>query len=270
MKKEIIISFLGAVFAAIISLGITLLINYLTLPDAKINQSVFKDKNNNYINTIMIKNTKSNDYLDELKIVVDSDISINSVLINNESIKYDDNSIVVEKIKPKESSIIIIVTDSKIDKDNIVFVSNNQKYDMEYFNDYIFVPAYVIITIISYSILTFIFSVRSDVKRSRMKEEEDKEYNSMKETLKNQEEISDSIKRRLQAQATVHLKEIHDMNIELDFYQKLIINLCNEKISKDDLDNLISKKLKTFKHNKKKVLSYEDAYEMVVAAMEKH
>ena len=50
--------------------------------------------------------------------------------------------------------------------------------------------------------------------------------------------------------------------------ENLIINICSEKITKEELENLISRKLKTFTKKHVKHLSYEDVYNIILTAVD--
>ena len=67
---------------------------------------------------------------------------------------------------------------------------------------------------------------------------------------------------------TIFVKEMNDMEKELKFYQQIILKCVNKEITRDELETLISKNLKTFKKKKLKHLSYDDLYQMVCGLAE--
>ena len=268
MWKEIRSSIISAVITIIITGIGSVIVSYYNSPAAKVTLGYFKIDNENYVNSIMIKNVKKDEYLNEFDIIVDSNIQINDVKINEKKISVKDNIVKVNSLNPDSSIIVWISTNSKLDKNNTYFAKNGQKFDLNYFNEYTNIYLYTIVMIIIYAIINFLISLKQDIANARIMKDNNERKNKIEEMLQKNEEYLQKIVKKSNAQKTLYIKEMSDMERELNFYKNIIINICSEKITKEELENLISRKLKTFTKKHVKHLSYEDVYNIILKAVD--
>lgn len=155
-----------------------------------------------------------------------------------------------------------------MDKNNTYFAKNGQKFDLNYFNEYTNIYLYTIVMIIIYAIINFLISLKQDIANARIMKDNNERKNKIEELLQKNEEYLQKIVKKSNAQKTLYIKEMSDMERELNFYKNIIINICSEKITKEELENLISRKLKTFTKKHVKHLSYEDVYNIILTAVD--
>lgn len=268
MWKEIRSSFFGALITAVITMCITLGVNYFSSPNAKVLIAYSSIEDGNYINSILVKNINKDEYLNEFDIIVDSKINIYDVTVNNNKFSFENNTIRINSINPNDVVVLTLKTSKEIKKDYLTIAKNNQKFEIDYFNNYKNLSFYTIILVFVYAILNFLFSLRHDISNAKIKKENDEKNKEIKATLDKNEEIIQKIEKKADAFKSLYIKEMDGMERELQFYQKLLTKACNEKITKDELEKLISKELKTFSKKKFKHLNYGDVYRIILRTTE--
>lgn len=263
MYKEIKGAFFSAVLSIILSALFTLALNFMLGNQGEILYSSILVKGK-YINNITIKNMQKNEYLNDFNLLIDEEIKIenNTILINGENYIIENNNIKLNKIKPKEVINIYFETDDIINDKSLSLVKSHQRIGIENFNKKENLNIYWFILLACYGLVNFVAYLINNIKAN-------KRYEDYNKTLKQVEKQNDfcekKVKELLKKESinkTIYVKEMNDMEKELKFYQQIILKSTNEKMTKSELETLISKNLKTFKKNKIKHLSYNDLYQI--------
>lgn len=263
MYKEIKGAFFSAILSIILSALFTLALNFMLGNQGEILYSSILVKGK-YINNITIKNMQKNEYLNDFNLLIDEEIEIenNTILINGENYIIENNNIKLNKIKPKEVINIYFETDDIINDKSLSLVKSHQRIGIENFNKKENLNIYWFILLACYGLVNFVAYLINNIKAN-------KRYEDYNKTLKQVEKQNDfcekKVKELLKKESinkTIYVKEMNDMEKELKFYQQIILKSTNEKMTKSELETLISKNLKTFKKNKIKHLSYNDLYQI--------
>ena len=246
MGKEIVKTLVTTLVTAIITLFASFIIGYFNNPSVKVTYGYSKINDDSYVNTIMIKNIKKDAYIKNFNAILDSSIKVQEVLLNNESIKIDDNTINIDSIKPNDTITLSIITNKKTSEDDYNFVNNDKKVQKEYFNKYTNVPLYTLLIIFIYAIINFLISLRNDYDNVKIKEQYDLIISDLRNDANNTEERVNKLFKESNAHKTLYIKEMSDMERELDFYKSVIIKICGKELKKEELESIVSKNIKTF------------------------
>lgn len=264
MFKEIKGSLIAAIISFILTIILTFLMNFILGNQGEIvYSSILKD--GQYINTIMVKNMQNHEYLNNINFVMDSEIDIlnNIVFINGKENKIDNNTIILNDVNPSESLIITFKTTEIINNKNLFLVKNNQRIEIENFNEKENNNIYFILLVGFYCLINFILSIKNDLKAKKRNDETNKKLDEAQKQSEICEEKIDKLIKEEKVNKSVYLKEMNDMEKEIEFYQQIILKCANKEISKVELEKIISKELKTFTRKKMKYLSYSDIYKIV-------
>lgn len=269
MTKEIKSAFFSAALSIILSALATFVITFVLGNQGEILYSsiLVKEK---YINNITIKNMQSNEYLKSFNLLLDEKIKVkdNTIYINGEHYLVENNNIELDKLKPKEVINISFETNEAINDKNLLIAKSQQRIGIESFNQKENLNIYWFILLICYGFVNFIAYLVNNIK-------ENKRYDTYHKTLEEVKKKSDFCEKRAEEllkkeniNKTIYIKEMNDMEKELKFYQQIILKSTNEKMTKSELETLISKSLKTFNKTKIKHLSYNDLYKIVYGLVE--
>lgn len=269
MTKEIKSAFFSAALSIILSALATFVITFVLGNQGEILYSsiLVKEK---YINNITIKNMQSNEYLKSFNLLLDEKIKVkdNTIYINGEHYLVENNNIELDKLKPKEVINISFETNEAINDKNLLIAKSQQRIGIESFNQKENLNIYWFILLICYGFVNFIAYLVNNIK-------ENKRYDTYHKTLEEVKKKSDFCEKRAEEllkkeniNKTIYIKEMSDMEKELKFYQQIILKSTNEKMTKSELETLISKSLKTFNKTKIKHLSYNDLYKIVYGLVE--
>ena len=192
----------------------------------------------------------------------------NTIYINGEHYLVENNNIELDKLKPKEVINISFETNEAINDKNLLIAKSQQRIGIESFNQKENLNIYWFILLICYGFVNFIAYLVNNIK-------ENKRYDTYHKTLEEVKKKSDFCEKRAEEllkkeniNKTIYIKEMNDMEKELKFYQQIILKSTNEKMTKSELETLISKSLKTFNKTKIKHLSYNDLYKIVYGLVE--
>ncbi len=269
MLKEIIKSIIAAVFTVIVTILVSYLISYINSPDAKVTIGYSNIENNKYMNLILVKNVKKDEYLKKFDIIIDNNIKISDIRVNDKQLDTNNNTIHIDSIDPTGSSIITLNSSSKLRKNNIIFAKNNQKFKIEYANSFKNITVYTILLILSYAIINFLLSVRQDIRYDKIKCEREKRMDEIEQNLRKTNNTLEKVEKKSNAYKVLYLKEISDMEKELQFYRGLISETYGKKISREELENIISKQLKLASKIKDRNLYFDDVFEAMINVIDK-
>lgn len=264
MYKEI----KGALLSAIVSISLTVVFTFLmTFIWGNQGEIIYSSvlSNDKYVNNITIKNMQKNEYLNKFNILIDGEIEIKDdmIFVNGIDKKIEKNNIEIEKVKPKEVISISFETDNIIDEEGLFLIKSQQRIGIENFNDKKNLNIYWFILLGFYFVVNFVFYLLGDVKTNKRYDEYKK---ALEKAEKSNESCENTIKELIKKESVnkiIFVKEMNDMEKELKFYQQIILKCINKEMTKDELESLISKSLKTFKKKKIKHLSYNDLYHLV-------
>lgn len=269
MFNQIKDSLISAIITAIITLISTVIISFLNGNQGEL---VFSSTLNNgrYINTFMFKNMQRSEYLKEINLLIDSDINIfdNIIYINGVKQQISDNKIVLDNIKPEKTISFVFYTDEIVDDNKMFLVKNKQKIELQNFNKRKNLNGYVLLIVAIYCLINFVLSAKSEIKIKKIRDEIKQNLKNTTNKLDITEEKIYKLNRNIDIHKTIFLKEMDEMERELNFYQKLLLKNTDKSITKEELEKMISKELKTFSKKKFKRLSYEDVYSVVKTLME--
>lgn len=269
MSKEIKGALLSAVISIILPAIITLIMTFIWGNQGEIIYSsiLVKDK---YVNNITVKNMQKNEYLNNFNLLINEEIEIkdNTIFINGENYTIEKNTIELKKIKPTEVINISFETNNVINDKSLFVIKSQKRIGIENFNKKENLNVYWFILLACYGFINFIAYLINNIKAN-------KRYDNYNKTLEHVEKQNDICEKRIKEllrkeniNKTIYVKEMNDMEKELKFYQQIILKSINEKMTKSELDALISKNLKTFNKNKIKHLSYNDLYKIVYGLVE--
>lgn len=269
MHKEIKGALLSTIISILLPAIFTLVMTFVLGNQGEIIYSsiLIEDK---YINNITIKNMQKNEYLNNLSILINEEVDVkdNIVFVNGKNNKIEKNSIELKKIKPKEVVNISFETDKKIDAENLFLIKSKQKIGVENFNKKENLNIYLFILLGFYCVVNFIIYLIGNIKENKRYENYNKKLEKAEKSSEScEKEIKELIKKE-NVNRTIFVKEMNDMEKELKFYQQIILKCVNKEMTKSELENLISKNLKTFNKKKIKHLSYNDLYQMVCGLAE--
>lgn len=252
----------NSIIETIITVVLTFIFAWINGQKASIELASVKMVDRNYYNTILIKNLQNSEYLKDIEFVIDSKIDVISILENGEMIN-NSNKIKIKEQVPQNVITINFITSEKMSKNNLMIIKNNQKIEYNYFNDRKNINLYVVIVIVIYALIDFIISLFTDSRQKKRIEKYNKDLEKTEEKAKIAEEKILDIEKTIAVRKIVYLKELNDMEKEVSFYQKLLLKQFNNKITKEELEKLITKELKLFSKKKMKSLNYEDVITIV-------
>lgn len=262
MKKEI----MSAFTSAIVTMILTIVFQYLGIvfwgDQATIELISSNYSNNEFANVLAVKNMMKDEYLKELFIEIDKDINVNSVIKDGKEID-DLNVLEIKKISPSKISMIIINSDKKITNKDISIVKNHQRVSIEYFNNNKnFKVIYLILIFIYFVINMFIYIITS-IKTKKSHDNINEMYDIAIKKSDNIEKQFIKIEKEKIYHKKLYLKEMTDKERELKFYQQLLLNQTGNSMTREELEEFISKNLKTFNRKKIKYMDYEDLLKIV-------
>lgn len=262
MKKEII----SAIVSAIVTLIITVIFQVVGIfiwgDNAKIQLISSDYSNKEFTNIIAVKNMKKDEYLKNVSIEIDNNINVSSIIVDGKIID-NSNILTFDKIHPKKLSIIIIKSNKKISKNNISIVKNNQRISLEYFNDRTNFSAIYFILIMIYFIINLVLNLFSTHKKEKSNDSIKELYKQASERADNIERKFINIEKREIYRKKIYLKEMVDKEKELKFYQQLLLKQTGNIMTREQLEEFISKNLKTFSKKKIKYMDYEDVLKII-------
>ena len=270
MLKEIKGSLIAAIISFVLTIILTFFMNFILGSQGEIiYSSILKDEQ--YINIIMVKNMQKNEYLKNVNFVIDSETDVlnNIVFINGKENKIDNNIIELNDINPNKTLIITFETTELVSNKNLFLVKNDQRIEIENFNEKKNNNIYFILLIGFYCLVNFLLSIKNDLKAKKRDDETNKQLEEAQKKSEICDEKIDKLIKEERVNQTVYLKEMNDMEKEVKFYQQIILKCVNKEISRVELEKIISKELKTFTRKKMKHLSYNDVYKIVNELSEK-
>ena len=264
------------IIEAVITIIVTLATLYLTNGEGTIYYSTNILSNGKCQTGIIIKNNRKNMALEGVEIILDKRIKIDNIYIDEEKNNNVENIIKIDKMNPKEIKNITIISNNPIDKTNLIVNKNHQQIGIEYINEsstIIKTIIFLIIQIIIYALINIGLLKhlnKQDSKRiEKEKEKYDKAIDRCKELEEKVEEVNGRFtkkiketERRYETKTIIYINELADMEKEIAFYQKLLLNNCKE-ITKEELEKKISSELKTFHSKKIKNLSYNELCKLI-------
>ena len=259
MQKEIKFIFFNTILTVIITWLVQLCFTFIFSNHAKMEIITTRLSDGSYQSIIAIKNLKQNEYLKNIEIQVNDSINIISIR-RNENV-YD-KKIYVDKINPKSVEIIYLISDKKIRKSDLTIIKNNQRIEIDSFNDYTDYKIRYFILIIIYALVNafILYFIQKKIKKENDEILTKIELQKIRQT--EVEERSKEIEKKLNIQKTIYLKEMNDLKKENEFYKQLLLMKC-DNIQKEELEKIIGKQLKTFNKKNFKNLTYEDIYKIV-------
>ena len=252
-----------ALIAPIVTLIYSLITPYLFGTNGYIEYVSKMIENERYQNTIFVKNMRKNEYLKKIDFVVSSEIKIDDLIVNDNKTDAINNTIAIFDILPQDVSIISFITNKKLNNNNLHVVKNNQTIDISYFNNIGNVNIKIFIIVLIYALINIIFAYLSKRRMNNYKLEYEKIMNNQEEKIVDLESKMAAIIKEEKTIKAVNIKEMSDFERELEFYKSVILKICNKNMTKNELENEISKSLKTFSKKKFKYLNYNDVYNII-------
>lgn len=221
--------------------------------------------NDKYVNNIIIKNMQKNEYLNDLSILINEEIEIkdNVIFVNGVESKIEKNNIELNRIKPKEIISISFETDNIINDKNLFLIKSQQKIGIENFNKKENLNIYWFVLMGFYGLVNFIIYLIDNIKSNKRYENYNKKLEAAEKSNASCENTINELIKKENVNRVIFVKEMNDMEKELKFYQQIILKCVNKGMTKNELETVISKNLKTFNKKKIKHLSYNDLYKMV-------
>ena len=137
----------------------------------------------------------------------------------------------------------------------------------------------LIIVFLYAAINSFIAASFDFTSYKRNKEAEEKllqEYNNIREehdkTGLRINELDSKLRakeRKLSISHTIYLKELNQLEKENNFLKNMLLQKYNDKISKEQLEEMLNAEMKRFSRKKYKYLTYDDVYNMLEASVKK-
>lgn len=159
--------------------------------------------------------------------------------------------------------MIIINSDKKITNKDISIVKNHQRVSIEYFNNNKnFKVIYFILIFIYFVINMFIYIITS-IKTKKSHDNINEMYDIAIKKSDNIEKQFIKIEKEKIYHKKLYLKEMTDKERELKFYQQLLLNQTGNSMTREELEEFISKNLKIFNRKKIKYMDYEDLLKIV-------
>lgn len=266
-KKEIISAFISAIVTMIITIVFQFFGIFFWGDQATIELVSSDYSNNEFTNVLAIKNMMRDEYLKEFVIEIDKNINVNSVIKDGKEID-NLNAIKINKISPSKLNVIIIKSDKKINKKNISIIKNHQRISIEYFNNNKnFKVSYLILVFCYFVINMFIYLITS-LKTKRTHDSINEMYDKAIKKADDIEKKFIKIEKEKVYRTKIYLKEMTDRERELKFYQKLLLNQTGNSMTREELEEFISKNLKTFNKKSIKYFDYEDLLKIVDSIVE--
>lgn len=262
MKKELLSAFISAVVTMILTIIFQFLGIFFWGDQATIELVSSDYSNNEFTNVLAVKNMMKDEYLKEIVIEIDKTISVNSVI--KDGIETDDlNVLKISKISPSKLSIIIINSDKKITNKNISIIKNHQRVSSENFNNNKNFKVSYLILVLCYFVINMFLCFLASLKTKKSHDSINEMYDKANKKADNIEKKLIKIEKEQAYRTKIYLKEMTDRERELKFYQQLLLNQTGNSMTGEELEEFISKNLKTFSKKKIKYLDYEDLLKIV-------
>lgn len=266
MKNEYKSLIISAVLPLILSLLGQFLFTYFFGDEGKVQIINSVLENETYQTIISIKNMKQDEYLKDIEVILDSNIEIISAEINGIFVKEE---LIFKEISPNTISTLIVISEQELTEDDITIVKNGSKITIENFNKATNYKIMYLVIAITYFIINFVLCIWLDLKNKKVRDEINKQNEEIQDKADKCEMKLQQLLKEEKVNKTIYLKEMNDMEKEVEFYQQLILKCVNKEISKTELETIISKELKTFTRKKMKHLSYSDIYKIINDLSEK-
>lgn len=262
MKKEILSAFISAIATMILTIVSQFLGIYFWGDQATIELVSSEYSKDEFTSVLAIKNMMKDEYLEEISIEIDKDIRVNTVIKDGK--KIDNlNVLKIDKISPSKLSTILIQSDKKISKEKISIIKNHQRISIEYFNNIKnFKSVYLVLVLIYFIINMFIYTITS-IKTKKTRDNINELYDKATKKSDDIEKKLIKIEKAEIYRKKIYLKEMTDREKELKFYQQLLLKQTGNSMTKEELEEFISKNLKTFNKKKIKYIDYEDILKIV-------
>lgn len=226
--------------------------------------SVLTDEN--YQTIISLKNMNDDEYLKNVEIIIDNEVEVIAAEINGEHV---DEELNFSEISPKSVSTLIIISEQELTEDDITIIKNGSKITIENFNNVTNYKLIYLLIALTYFIINMVMCLWIDSKNKKRVIETNKQIEETKKKADICEAKSQQLLKEERVNKTIYLKEMSDMEKEVQFYQQIILKCVNKEITRTELEKIISKELKTFTRKKMKHLSYNDVYKIVNELSEK-
>ena len=253
-----------SIISACITVIITAILNFFVIFVSGNNgyiELISNKSDNNYESIIAIKNLQKSENLNKIEVRISDNITINEFKINGEV--SSGNYIKIDKIFPNDIVTIEIKSDKIISKKDLIITKNGQKIGIESFNDYTnYTLKYVFLIIIyaSINIAISLFLYYKDLKKHL---ETKKKCDDLEVKV---DEIGNKLNKKIKEtiiQKNLYIKEMASLERENELYRKLLLEKIKTPITEKELDEVISKKLKTIKKSSVKYLNYNDIVKIV-------
>lgn len=266
IMKDYFLTLLGPISTVIFSILYSFFFGNL----AHIEYTTNYIEEDSYQTIFLIKNLQKTEQLKDINIVFNKECDLNTLFIDGKENKIIDNTLTIKNINPNSVKTIIIYSKQKIKKEDINFIKNNQKIQISYFNNLKNTNWQILIMAAFYAIINVIctyFLIKNQNKKAAETIKSNDEIRKVLEKTEvklneNEKHLYNTIK-KMDLHKALHIKEMAQMEKELAFYQKLLLKKYNDKLSKDELEKIISKELGTFNKKKFKHLSYNDLYKII-------
>ena len=262
MSKLLKETITNAIIGCIVTVIIQFLLEYAFGSDAKIVFISNKLTNGEYQTILSLKNINKYEYLKDVEIKISDEIKINKVIINGNEI--ESTEIIFRQTEPSEIATAIITSNQKLRKEDVKIVKNNQSIELESLNEYTnYKIAYLIIIVICVSISAIIQYFASKKFQQEIEKNKD-DLQKIGEYAKILEQQEKTLEKINTSQRAIHIKEIGDMEKELEFYKNLVYKTSDKKITKEELEKIVEKELKLFKNKKFKRLDYASTFKLIM------
>lgn len=259
MKKTIFSTVLSSLLITILTIFINYFVTIVIGDDIKI-EFVSKNTGNTVKNVIMIKNMKNSKDSKKFKIYIDDDVKISNIMINSIDVDVNSNCIIVPSIGPNNVSLVEFNTLNTVRNSQIKLSKNSQKISTNRFNDVVNFTLFYVIVIIIYSLINFVFEIRSKMRTKKHEEQSNKQ-------IKRLEELNNDLTKKVNITLLLHKKEIESLANENKFYKELLLNNVLDSKDKEEIISLVEKRLKSFKKEKIDELSFTDLTEIINEAV---
>lgn len=238
-------------------------ITWVVNPDATITIANSSNSSNQNVATILIKNITKDEYLKEFDIIIDNQVGIYNVQYNGEKYNIDKNVIAVPQILPDDSIVFTLTTEQELDSSNIIVAKNSQKIGINYFENYFNWYIYTIILILCYCAINSFLAYKTDKKNIKYAEEQSKKMDSLESEVKSEQNKLDHTLKKQIVFDKLYVKEMADLETELAFYKKIVVKMSGNSMTKEEMEKIISKELKTFNKKTIKHVDYKYIVDLV-------
>lgn len=246
MREDIKSILLNAALTLVVSALLQGLTVYIFHNDGIIELSSSKIEDGKYENVISIKNMSNSKYMKQFELLI------------NDDIKTEENKIIVEKIEPSKIKNIVFYSNKIVLKKDITIVNNNMRIEIDSLNEYTDYKIRYLVLILIYIGINSIIIICSYSKYNKEKELNKKEMDSVEKEHAELLEKVEKLEEKTDVLKIAHSMECSDLEKENEFYKSICLKLVGNSFSKEELEKLVRKELKTFSKKNIEHMNYND------------